>query len=466
VRETVPPLAQEDMGLFPCPLFLATGFSLDYAMERNHTIRLQLRAPYLRLLVGLLFLLQLLIPFKGWMILLVGVGGAWLVSYLWAHSLARGLELTREMRYGWAQVGDQLQERLTLTNRSRVPAPWVAVVDHSTLPGYQASRALGLGERAQMHWFEQLLCSRRGLYTLGPTSLQSSDPFVFYSADVDYLNSFVMMVMPPIVHLPTIDVAPGGRVGEGRRQDKALEHAVSASSVREYRSGDSLRWIHWRTSARRDEPFVRTFDHTPSSNWWIVLDLDRRVQAGEGEKATEEHGVILAASLAHRGLQGGKAVGLVAHGQELVWLPPRLGADQRWEILRALALAEPGRCSLSELLAHTGPALGPRGSLVIISPDADGHWLESLVPLMRRGLVPTVLLLDPASFSGEGRAGGVLASLVAMEVTHYLITPDLLDRPDARPGQVGQWHRTPQGRWEPSFHPRELAWRPLVRAST
>jgi uncharacterized protein (DUF58 family) len=445
---------------------LAIGFSLDDAMERDDTVRLEFRARYLPLLVGLLILLQLLVPYKGWMILLVGVGGAWLVSYLWARSLARGLNLTREMRYGWAQVGDQLQERLTLTNHGRFPAPWVAVIDRSTLPGYQVSRVLGVGERAQMHWFEEGLCNRRGLYVLGPTRLRAGDPFGFYRVDVEYPNSFAMMVMPPIVHLPAIDVAPGGRAGEGRRQDRALEQAVSASSVREYRPGDSLHWIHWPTFARRDEPFVRTFDSTPSSDWWIILDVDQRVQAGAGQEATEEHGVILAASLADRGLQTGRAVGLVAHGQELVWLPPRLGADQRWEILRALALIEPGQYSLAELLAHTGPALGQRGSLVIISPDVDGRWLESVVPLMRRGLVPTVLLLEPASFGGQGSAGRVLASLEAMEVTHYRITSDLLDRPEARPGQVGQWRRTPQGQWEPKFHPRELVWRALVGSST
>jgi uncharacterized protein (DUF58 family) len=444
----------------------AFGGVCSYLMKPKVTVRVQAKSRVLPALVGVLFLLQVLVPHKGWMILLAAMGGAWLVSYLWARSLSRGLELTREIRYGWAQVGDQLQERLTLTNRSRFPAPWVAVLDHSTLPGYQAGRALGLGERAQMHWFEQLLCSRRGLFTVGPTSLESGDPFGFYRTDINYPNSFVMMVMPPIVHLPTIDIAPGGRAGEGRRQDKALEHAVSASSVREYRPGDSLHWIHWPTSARRDGPFVKTFDHTPSSSWWIVLDMDQRVQAGVGQKATEEHGVILAASLADRGLQSGKAVGLVAHGRELVWLPPRLGAAQRLGILQALALLEPGRCSLAELLAQIGPALGQRGSLVIISPDADGQWLEPLVPMMRRGLVPTILLLDSATFGGEGSAGAVLASLEKMAVSHHLITSDLLDRPEARPGRMGQWRKTPQGRWEPEFHPRELAWRPLVRPST
>ena len=99
---------------------------------------------------------------------------------------------------------------------------------------------------------------------------------------------------------------------------------------------------------------------------------------------------------------------------------------------------------------------------MIISPNIRGRWLSALVPLMRRGLVATVLLLDQASFGGEGDPGPKVASLEAMEIAHYLITPDLLDRAEARPGRVGQWRRTPQGRWEPRFHPRDLVWRTLT----
>lgn len=439
-------------------------------MKSEPAVRLEFKARYLPALVGLLFLLQLLLPHKGWTVLAVVLGGAWLVCYLWARSLAHGLELTREMRYGWAQVGDHLQERFTLTNLARVPAPWVAIIDHSTLPGYQVGTVTGVGARAVKHWFEEGVCDRRGLYTLGPTGLRTGDPFGFYIASMEYPTSFTMMVMPPIIHLPTIDVAPAGQAGEGRHQAPALEHAVHAGGVREYLPGDGLRRIHWPTTARRDAPFVRVFDSTPESDWWILLDMDERVQAGKGQGATEEHGVILAASLADRGLRNGKAVGLVAHGQELVWLPPRLGADQRWDILRALALVRPGACSLAELLASTGPGFRQRCGLVIITPDVEGRWLDPMVRLVRRDIVPTVLLLDQASFAGgQDRSFGAQvdlsrtqAMLVSLDITNYLITPDLLDGPEARPGRVGHWRRTPQGRWEPSFHPRELAWRALT----
>jgi uncharacterized protein (DUF58 family) len=201
-------------------------------MEQNCTVQLQLKARYLPFLVGLLLLLQLLVPYKGWMILLVSLGGAWLVSYLWAHSLAQGLELTREMRYGWAQVGDKLQERFTLANKGRAPATWVAILDHSNMPGHNISVVKSIGERAIIHWFEEGVCDRRGLYTLGPTSVETGDPFGFYTVVLDFLTSVTMMVMPPVVHLPSLDVAPAGRAGEGRHRARALEQALNVNTNR------------------------------------------------------------------------------------------------------------------------------------------------------------------------------------------------------------------------------------------
>jgi uncharacterized protein (DUF58 family) len=457
-------------------------------MKQAPKPQLQLQSWFLPALVGLLLVLHLVAPYRGWRILLVGLGGAWLVSYLWARSLRRGLRLTREIRFGWAQVGDRIVERFTLVNDGRPSALWVEVVDHSTIPDYQASRGTGVSGRHSIKWHREAICTRRGLFTLGPTTVRTGDPFGLYTVTLPYPTSLPLIVLPPIVPLPTIEVAPGGRVGAGRPRAHALERSVSATGVREYCPEDSLRWIHWRTSARRDSLFVRLFDGTPASDWWILLDMDRHVQAGTGPDATEEHAVVLAASLADRGLRSGQAVGLVAHGEQLVWLPPRGGEGQRWEVLRSLALVSLGSRPLAQLLAGIQPALEPYTSLVIITPAVDTAWVEALVPLLRRGVIPTVLLLDPVSFARhepfdsaqdkQSRRGGtdslsmtqaqspVLASsracrgveglLVDLGVTHYVITPDLLDQPQARPDQ--QRHR---GKPASVRQPREVGWEVL-----
>jgi uncharacterized protein (DUF58 family) len=426
--------------------------------------RLKLNVRLLPWLVGLLAVMQLIVPFRGWIILLVGLGGGWLVSYLWAWSLAHTLRLIRETRFGWAQVGDRLEERFTLVNEGWAPALWVEVLDHSTMPDYQISRVTGVGGNTMNRWQTHSICQRRGLFTLGPTTLQTGDPFGLYTVSLHYPNLATLTVTPPVVPLPTIQIAPGGRVGEGRPRANTLERTVSVASVREYLPGDTLNRIHWPTSAHRNEFFVRLFDSTPAGDWWIFLDLDRRVQAAQADASTEEHGVILAASLADEGLRLGRAVGLVAYGEILAWLPPRTGDGQRQEILRALAVANPGSRSLAELLARARPALDRETSLILITPAASGDWIEALWPLLRRGAVATVLLLDPVSFGGQGETSGTLALLTNLGVTRHLITPDLLDRPEVRPGQQGnwEWRIMPTGRAVPVRRPGNTPWRALT----
>jgi uncharacterized protein (DUF58 family) len=242
-----------------------------------------------------------------------------------------------------------------------------------------------------------------------------------------------VLVTPRIVNLPTIEIAPGGHTDQGRRPLTTYEPLVSAAGVRDHFPGASLRMIHWPTSARRDALYVRLFDNNPAGDWWIFLDLDQRVQVGEGYRSTEEHAIILAASLADRGLKGGRAVGLVGQGQELVWLPPRHGDVQRWQILSKLALLTPGEQPLAQLLDHARSAFSRQASLIIITPNLDTDWLQAMLPLLSRGLLPTVLLLDPAAFgsaeAGQTHSNNLTDSFIQFGITTYHITPELLDVP-------------------------------------
>lgn len=429
-------------------------------MKPERVAHLRLKTWLLPVLVVMLLVMQILAPYKGWLLLLTGLGGALLIGFLWAWSLKRKLHLTREIRYGWAQVGDRLDERFTLTNAGRFPALWVEVVDHSTIPGYQRNWATGVNAGSQTRRYQDAICIRRGLFTLGPTSLLTSDPFGIFSVSIHYPAAMPFMVLPPIVALPAIQVASDGRAGEGRPRPNAPDRTVSASSVREYVPGDSMRWVHWPTSARHSTLFVRLFDGTPASDWWIFLDMERRVQVGEGYNSTEEHGVILAASLADYGLRLRRAVGLAVHGRELVWLPPQGGDNHRLEILRALALVSPGECSLAELLAHTRDSLRRHASLVIVTPAVGSDWVEALIPLLRRGVVPTVLLLDPASFGGTGNARETALALTDLKVTHYVIGRDLLVLPELQPRQ--EWRVIGTGRAMPVRRRYDVAWKVLT----
>src|SRR5688572_6378339 len=139
------------------------------------TLRLNTRI--LPLLGALAFFMQIIDPSRVWVILLIGIGGTWLLCRWWVRGLKRSLKFEREMRFGWAQVGDRLEERFTLTNEFLLPATWVTLHDHSTLPNHHASMATGVDGFSTSQWKISTRCTRRGVYTLGGTTFETGDPF-------------------------------------------------------------------------------------------------------------------------------------------------------------------------------------------------------------------------------------------------------------------------------------------------
>jgi uncharacterized protein (DUF58 family) len=424
---------------------------------------IKLNTPIIPLLTLVLLVLVFIDGYRGWAILLVAIGGSWMLATYWAYALSRGLKIRREIRFGWAQVGDWLEERFTLMNTANLPALWVEVIGQTNMPDYWANQVRSVPRSAETRWQIRGICTRRGLYTLGPTTLQASDPFGIYTITLQDPDATTLMVTPPVVPLPPIKVAPGGRAGDGLLRIKSFEQDINSVGVREYLPGDSLRTIHWPTTARQNEFFVRQFESAPGGDWWIILDLDQKVQVGEGQNSTQEHAIIFGASLTDWGMRNGRSVGLAAHGNHLVWHPPRLSDEYKWEILRSLALIETGKVSLSEMLELFRPSVRRRTSLILITPAIRGCWLPSLLALRRLGVIPTVLLFDTLSFGGQGSPEHLANDLAGLGITAEIIPQALLEREDSMQDtpQDWGWRDGPSGHLVPAQTREEFSWRSL-----
>jgi uncharacterized protein (DUF58 family) len=369
-------------------------------------------------LTVLLAVVQLIMPSRVWIALLWLVGGLAGLAYLWAHQMAHHVTARRALRYGWVQVGDRLEERFEVRNTSWLPLLWAEVDDASDLPGYCIDRVASCGPHSTVHWTAEQVCTRRGLYALGPWALRIGDPFGFTSVVLRHDQREPILVHPPVVALPEIDLPRGLLSGGSRARQHSQQATVDASHTRWYRPGDPLRTIHWPSTAHQGTLVARESEDAVTGDLWIVLDLERGVQAGEGVESTEEYGVILAASLADRALRQNRAVGLVAHGATLAYLPPRRGRAQRWRILRALAAAKAGGTRpLGEVLRQLGHGLGRGSTLLAITPSASTAWLDALLPSARTVATPSVLLLDASSFRRaplQGSPGGDTVALRAL----------------------------------------------------
>jgi len=119
-------------------------------------------------------------------------------------------------------------------------------------------------------------------------------------------------------------------------------------------------------------------------------------------RATIEYTVTMAASLARFYISRGRSVGLACSGASLQILPSDRGGRQLGKILETLAiLRADGQLSLGSLVETQGRRL-PRGSTtVLITPSTEDIVFRAVDLLLRRGLRPVVVLVDPASFGGK-----------------------------------------------------------------
>jgi len=402
-------------------------------------IHLRLRLPVFWLAV--LLLGALLLPDRIWTTLLIGFGGLFLVAFAWVWLLGRGLHASRQLRFGWVAVGDRLQELFTVVNNSDVPALWIEIVDESNVPGYQAAIVRSLGAREGDQWRESAVCLRRGLFHLGPWEIRSGDPFGIFIVSRRYPQQQEIIIHPPVHGNLSLPLPQGQSSGRARARQRAWQATINAASVRDYHTNDPYNWIHWPTSARRGDLYVRQFDLDAAGDIWILIDLQAAKQLGSGSaQGTEEQSILLAASLAARALSQTRGVGLVAYGQQPWIVQPGIGQGQQWKILRALALLNAdGEIPLESALRDLSHMVQRGAAAVIITPSASAKWLPELATLSRHGVLSHVFLLDRPSYGGMGESIPIRDTVRMLGYEANIIYQGDLDDPLKEQDRQGFW---------------------------
>jgi uncharacterized protein (DUF58 family) len=351
-------------------------------------------------------------------VLAFAIAAAWILS--WYNT--RHVDAAVERRTTRAQVGQQAEEVIQVRNRDFFPKLWLEVEDPSGLAGHTSKRVVIIPPRRSRNWLVSTKLLRRGVYDWGPLQLTATDPFGFFRRVRRVGGVQQILVYPPVVDLPHFTVPPANLPGEGRFRRRTHYVTPNASGVREYAPGDAFNRIHWKTTARTGELMVKTFELDPSSDIWVIVDMERRVNAGSGEASTEEYAVTIAASVARHYLLENRTVGLISFGRDLKVIEPERGQQQLTRILETLATVQAvGDGPLGNLLLEEQRHFGRHTTLVIISASTDDHWLTAVQSLMQRGVRAAVVLLDPTTFGSDRSPLLLFGELTASNILTYVI---------------------------------------------
>ena len=125
------------------------------------TIEIQQGIPFAAFLVT--FIWYIAAPSPVVLMCAVILGGIVASAFLWARTLARGVEGQRKLRFAAMQVGDELEEQISLQNKTSLPVLWAEFVDRSNIPGYTVSSARATGPNSRVEWRAHTICTRRGV---------------------------------------------------------------------------------------------------------------------------------------------------------------------------------------------------------------------------------------------------------------------------------------------------------------
>ncbi|ROO61290.1 uncharacterized protein (DUF58 family) [Micromonospora sp. Llam0] len=210
------------------------------------------------------------------------------------------LACTRSLEPHRVPVGSNARVVLRLQNLSRLPTGTLLLEDR--LPYALGSRPRVVLERLGAQQASSVAytvrAEVRGRYEVGPLVVRLTDPFGLCELTRAFPSVDRLTVIPQVTALPSVRLA-GEYAGSGDSRARSVAvHGDDDSATREYRRGDDLRRVHWKSTARTGELMVRREEQPWETRATVVLDTRAYAHRGEGPTASFEWAVAAAASIA------------------------------------------------------------------------------------------------------------------------------------------------------------------------
>lgn len=347
------------------------------------------------------------------------------------------LEYTLHNDRRWtAALALNLQDELAPADRS-------AAGTSNVLPRVFFPRVPGL-DRARIRW--EGLGPHRGRYQFRSLDLATRSPFGLFERRVTLAAPGELVVYPSIGQLTRrwhIVQREASETRRGQRHDRATAQQ-EYHGLRDYRPGDSPRWIHWRTSARLGQPMVKEFEQQHEQDLAILIDpWLPRTKVTHEQRGWVEDAVRFAATLCYETCrQAGRRLLLGWTGAAPGLRQGPSSIKLLHDLLEQLATLRPTTEGGLAALFDALPASTLREAIFVVVSSRAVNLIEEaersakLSGASSRGLHARVMLLDAS--------GGGLADFIQFGGADAHPLVDRLGGPAGRPAPLDDG-RPPSG---------------------
>lgn len=342
--------------------------------------------------------------------------GLVIVSYAYPLLALRGISVTRS-------AGDEAYEmvpteiKIILRNSSRRSAYLFSIEDALSPDVFYPAEVIPGNGSEEISFMASL---PRGVYPEAMVTVYCAAPFGVWRAKKKSQVPAAITVFPLFEDLGTFPLlealsSPAETLHERRGAGAGYDYL----GTRDYRAGDSMRVVHWRSSARRGELVVKEFEEEKSAPVTILVDVSRDI--GKRGDSSLDAGARLAATISNYCLKSGHPLRIAAGSHNGLNILDRPGLESVLEWLAGLR-ADQG-ADLAKGVDEAVPYAAQRSTFIIVAQTGQTDWQGIAAAVQSRRARLITVLVDSDSFSEKpdknSASNEIAAALAGGRVSVY-----------------------------------------------
>lgn len=246
------------------------------------------------------------------------------ISLIYTILIYRSFAYTQEIDRKFVTKGESVHFELGIYNENYLFYPDVEIQFYgmdSILGKYFEKRRVTVDGSTHNKYKYELLCNYRGYYEVGIEKVYLYDFFGLFKMPYKVLEPKCITVYPRIVPLGFFPIEKCTHQDSEVIVDYCSDQGMILSDTRGYRYGDSMRKVHWKLTAKKQELMVKHTNATVDGKVAIVLDLKKHQGQVDDKALIEDSMVECSIAVMHYCMTCGVPVTLLAQEKELITYP-------------------------------------------------------------------------------------------------------------------------------------------------
>ncbi len=337
------------------------------------------------------------------------------VALLWTRAFARPFRLHRRIDRESPVEGDDIAMSIELETGGGLLPGSVLLYDVAAGLGERELRVPRDGDRLRTTY--RINGVPRGRYRFEGAEVSVEDPFGLARRDNVLPDTGTLLVYPRLAEVASLFSERGLRAhGAGRillRRPAGFE----LHSVREYHDGESLRRVHWPSTARRQQLMVKELEDAPRDEVVIVVDAQTGFGAGTPPESSFDAQVRAAGSILWTHARRGRHARLLVTDSAGESVSIR-SYERDWpRALEALAAAsQDGKRPLEAFLGDEAGGVARASDIAVVTAALRPPLVDALIGRAVNRQRVSVVYIDLPTFAARERGTvGLDAAILRLE---------------------------------------------------